>query len=128
ARGRAHSAITAIAISRGGPYPLPSAGGVRAPHTQAWPDARAAGRLDRLAHAQVKALEQAGDAVGLHFKPVARAQLGQLLGLSLQHAAHVHELLEEALKTCRGDDLQDARRLVAGVPEGVPLIARLEDQ
>ena len=33
-----------------------------------------------------------------------------------------------AFEPCGGDDLEDPRGLVAGVPERVPLAARLEDQ
>ena len=32
------------------------------------------------------------------------------------------------LEAAGGDDLEDPARLVAGVPEGVPLLARLEGQ
>jgi hypothetical protein len=57
--------------------------------------------------------------------PVAGGELDQRLRID---AAHVDELLEEVLEAGRGDDLQDPGRLVAGVPERVPLVARLEDQ
>src|SRR5205823_12330757 len=35
---------------------------------------------------------------------------------------------EETLEAGRGDDLEDPARLVPGVPEGVPLVAGLEDE
>ena len=38
------------------------------------------------------------------------------------------ELHEELLEPGRRDDLQDARRRVGGVPEGVPHVARLVDE
>jgi hypothetical protein len=38
------------------------------------------------------------------------------------------ELAKQLLEASRGDDLQDAGRLVASVPEGVPLPAGLEDE
>src|SRR4051794_22543035 len=74
--------------------------------------------------AQAVALEQAGDAVDVELDAVAlgerRARALRGLGLA--------ELVEEALEARRGDDLEDPRGLVAGVPERVPLVARLEDE
>jgi hypothetical protein len=62
------------------------------------------------------------------FEAVAGTELAQRLGISVGHAAEVDELGKELLEASGGDDLEDARRLVAAVPEGEPLIARLEDQ
>src|SRR5829696_6260956 len=42
--------------------------------------------------------------------------------------AGLSRLLEEVLESSGGDDLQYAARPVAGVPEGVPLVAGLEDE
>jgi hypothetical protein len=42
--------------------------------------------------------------------------------------AEVNELGEEAFEPCRGDDFEDSARLVAGVPERVPLSARFVDE
>ena len=43
-------------------------------------------------------------------------------------AAEVDQVSEESLEARGRDDLQDPGRLVAGVPERVPLVARLEDE
>ena len=59
---------------------------------------------------------------------VPRAQRGQLIRVRIDRAAEVREFFEEALEAGRGDDLEDPARLVARVPERVPLVARLEDQ
>jgi hypothetical protein len=42
--------------------------------------------------------------------------------------AGLRRFLEEVLESSRGDDLQDAARSVASVPEGMPLVAGFEDQ
>src|SRR5688500_10921885 len=47
---------------------------------------------------------------------------------SRPHAAGAAERAEELLEAGRSDDLEDPAGLVAGVPEGVPLVAGLEDQ
>jgi hypothetical protein len=65
---------------------------------------------------------------GCHLQAVALAELGERARVGVHGAAEVDELVEEALEARRGDDLEDPRRLVAGVPEGVPLVARLEEQ
>ena len=81
-----------------------------------------------LADDQAEALEQLGDGVRLHLQPVAGAQLSQFLGRGLQCSTHPVELLEELLEARRRDDLEDPAGRVAGVPEGVPLVARLVDE
>ena len=51
---------------------------------------------DRLAReAQCEALHQTGDAVGIHLKLVAGAEVGQRLGLGSGDATEVDELVEE---------------------------------
>ena len=91
--------------------------------------ARRAVALDGLAReAQIEALDEPGDAVRVHLELVAGAELGQDLRLGLRDAAEVDELCEESLEAGRRDDLQESRWLIAGVPEGVPLVAGLEDQ
>jgi hypothetical protein len=77
---------------------------------------------------QAEALDEAGDAVGIHLQRVARAELRERLRRGRGGAAQVDELLEVALEAGRGDDLEDPRRLIARVPERVPLVARLVDQ
>src|SRR5918999_3074579 len=85
--------------------------------------------LDRLAgEDDAEPLDQARNRVRLHLELVAGAKLGQGLRRRCGHATHVGELLEEALEPGGRDDLEEPRGLVAGVPEGVPLVARLEDQ
>src|SRR5919109_785552 len=59
---------------------------------------------------------------------VARAERGQLIRVSIDRTAHVREPREEAPEPRRRDDLEDPARLVARVPEGVPLVAWLEDE
>ena len=49
-------------------------------------------------------------------------------GSACDRAAQVVQLTEEALEAGRRDDLEDPARLVARVPERVPLVARLEDE
>src|SRR5438067_2037515 len=78
----------------------------------------------RVAHA----VDEPRDALGVHLERIAGAELGQRLRLGLCDAAEVDELVEEPLEAGRGDDLEDPRRLVSGVPECVPLVAGLEDQ
>src|SRR5213082_2620316 len=48
--------------------------------------------------------------------------------VDLGDASQVDELLEEPLESRGGDDLENPRRLLARIPERVPLVARLEDQ
>src|ERR1035437_10125053 len=89
----------------------------------------AAVALARLAgEAQIEALDELGNAVGVHLELVADAELGQGLWVGLCDAAEVDKLAEESLEAGGRDDLQKPRREIAGVPEGVPLVARLEDQ
>jgi len=71
--------------------------------------------------------------------PVAHqeADLEILLRALIQTSRHgdreswiteVDKFGEEPLEAGRGDDLQYPRRSITGVPEGVPLVAGLEDQ
>src|SRR5215217_5756505 len=85
-------------------------------------------QLEPLPDHQVEALEQLGDALELEVMAVALPERRQLLGVRVHGAAHRVELLEELLEACRGDDLEDPARLIPSVPEGVPLVARLEHE
>src|SRR5438046_481065 len=67
-------------------------------------------------------------AVGLDLEAVAGPQRPELAGIEVRSLHEGTELVEEMLEAPRRDDLQDPARLVAGVPEGVPLVARLERQ
>ena len=58
----------------------------------------------------------------------ADVPLDQSLRLGARDAPEVDQCREEPLKPRRGDDLEDPRRLIASVPERVPLAAWLEDQ
>jgi len=49
-------------------------------------------------------------------------------GLRVGRGSEAPERAEQLFQPRRGDDLQDGGRLVAGVPEGVPLPPRFEDQ
>src|SRR5581483_1642533 len=80
---------------------------------------------ERLAHPQPEALYELGNRVRLHLERVALAQPCELVRVGVHGAAEVGELPEELLEAGRRDDLEDAARLVAGVPERVPLVTRL---
>ena len=87
----------------------------------------------RLAHVQHRVVEpvllaQPRDALGLELEPVAGAELRELRGVELPAAEDRPELVEVMLEAARRDDLEDPAGLVAGVPERVPLVARLERQ
>jgi hypothetical protein len=66
-------------------------------------------------------LAQAAGAVQIHLGAVARLVV-------LGRADARGELVDVVLKAGGRDDLQDPTGAVAGVPEGVPLVARLERQ
>src|SRR5690349_24146387 len=72
-----------------------------------------------------EAYDEVRHAVGPHLELVARAQVGQRVLGGGDGAAQRDELGEEPLEAGRRDDLEDPTRLVAGVPERVPLAARL---
>ena len=85
--------------------------------------------LDRLTgEAQIEALNESRDARRVHLEPVAGAEVSQDLRLGPGDASEVDEFAEEALEAGGGDDLQDPGGFIAGVPERVPLVARLENQ
>src|SRR5262245_28102637 len=77
---------------------------------------------------QAEALDQLRDRVRSHLQAVPLAQFCDRFRARHDHTTNVRELLEEALETGRRDDLEDPARLVAGVPERVPLVARLVDE
>src|SRR5436190_18223251 len=81
-----------------------------------------------MAQLQTEALEQAGDRLRPHLEAVPLAELCDRLRAGRNHTAHSGQLREEALEAGGRDDLEDPARLVAGVPEGVPLAARLEHE
>lgn len=85
--------------------------------------------LDRLTgEAQIKAVNEPRDALRVHLEPVAGAEVSQDLRLGPGDAPEVDEFAEEPLEAGGGDDLQDPGGFIAGVPESVPLVARLENQ
>src|SRR5918996_760985 len=108
------------------PQPPRRSGWKNVPRTISWSRRPAAG--ERLADPQPEALDQLGHALELEVMAVARAERGQLIRVRIDRAAHIRELAEEALEAGRRDDLEDPAGLVAGVPERVPLVTRLEDQ
>src|SRR5712691_5914663 len=75
---------------------------------------------------QAEALAQTGDARRVHLEGVALAELGEGREIGLARGIDLGEPAEEVLETCRRDDLDDLAWCVAGVPESVPLVARLE--
>ena len=65
--------------------------------------------------AQLVRLAQIRDAGEVHFETVPRSDR------SPGRAVRAPDLIELVLETSGGDDLEDAARSVAGIPEGVPL-------
>ena len=66
------------------------------------------------------------DSLGFHFQAITLTQTAHNSGLNIGDTAHVRKLAEEALKASWSNDLEDAGRFVTGVPECMPLVARLE--
>ena len=63
-------------------------------------------RSDRFSgKAQIEALDEARDAVGVHLEFVAGTEVRQVLRVGVSDAAKVDELREESLKAARRDDL-----------------------
>jgi hypothetical protein len=71
-------------------------------------------------------LDQVRDTTEIEFDIVPRCEGKNLFWIKRRLATG--QLHEVTLKPGRRDDFQDARRLVARIPEGMPLIAWLEDQ
>jgi hypothetical protein len=89
-----------------------------------WFIARRGGRAKSAPReAQIEALDQPVDA-WVHLELVAGAEVGQGLGLGLSDSSELDEFGEESLEAGRRDDLEKPRRLIAGVPESVALVAR----
>ena len=76
--------------------------------------------------AQTEALDKARHARGVHLETIAGTQVGQDLRLRVGDTPEVDKFAEEPLEASRRDDLEDPRWLIAGIPEGVPLIAGLK--
>ncbi len=72
-------------------------------------------------------LEKAGNCLGLHLEPIALTKGAERLRLRLCDASELNQLAEELFETSRGDDFEQAGRLITCVPERVPLIARFKD-
>ncbi len=81
-----------------------------------------------LAEHQAEAPAQLGNALELEVDGVLHAELLHLRRSGSHCPARIHELVEELLEPRRSDDLEDSAFLVAGVPERVPLSARLVDE
>src|SRR5689334_8121327 len=92
------------------------------------PTSRRPATGEGFADPQPETLEEVWNPVWLHLEAVALSELREGFRIGLGDAAHLDELLEEALESGRRDDLEDPARLVARVPERVPLVAWLEDQ
>src|SRR4029077_2377454 len=70
---------------------------------------------------------EAGDAFRVHLEGVAGAEICEAGEVGAAFGGvDVGQLTEEVLEACGRDDLDDLAGRVAGVPERVPLIARLE--
>src|ERR1017187_5815074 len=76
--------------------------------------------------AHAEALDEAGDARGVHLERVALAEFAERRGVRLRDATEVDELGKEALDAGRRDDLKNPAGGVPGVPERVPLSAGLQ--
>src|SRR5215218_494594 len=75
-----------------------------------------------------EAAAELGQGLRPHVEGVPAAELAEGLRVGCAGGRQRRELGEELLEAGRGDELEDPRRLVAGVPERVPLAARLVDQ
>src|SRR5947209_6669588 len=90
----------------------------------------AAGKVpaSRSAKPEAVLLEQTRDAADVELQPVACRDVRRARGVGWPVARQLAHLVEIALEAGRRDDLEQSRRAVAGIPERVPLGARLEDQ
>jgi hypothetical protein len=77
---------------------------------------------------QIEALHQVRNAGRVHLQPVSLAELSEGVRIELCYSAASEQLAEELLKTGRRNQLNDTRRLITRVPEGVPLVTRFEYQ
>ena len=75
-----------------------------------------------------KSLDQSWHAAGIHLYCIALAQAGEELWTRIDYTSRIAQFAEELLEASRRDDLQNSCRVVTSIPEGVPLIAGLEDQ
>jgi hypothetical protein len=83
--------------------------------------------LDRLTKAQAEALEKLRDALRVHLEPISFAERSKGLRRGIPGSAEFDKLGKVPFKPCRRDDLEDSCRLLAGVPERMPLVTRLEN-
>jgi hypothetical protein len=84
-------------------------------------------KLQRLAgEGQSEALQESGDALGVHREAVSLRECSQDLWLDLGGAAEIYELGEVRFESRRRDDLEESRGLIASVPEGMPLLRGLK--
>src|SRR5690242_14253421 len=83
---------------------------------------------ERYAYPQAETLQQLGDRLRPRLERVAPDQFSELVGAGLERAAQRGEFAEVPFEASRRDDLEDPARDITGVPERVPLVARLEDE
>ena len=73
-----------------------------------------------------KRLSSSGMLWGAHFEAISFGEGAQGLGVSFRGPAKFDEFGEVVLEARRRNNLKDSRVLVTGVPERVPLMARLK--
>ena len=84
--------------------------------------------LDRLANPKTESFQELWNRLRIDLEPISLSERAKGFRRSHPRAAQCYELSEVLLKPCRRDDLQNPRRLIAGVPERMPLVARLENE
>ncbi len=77
---------------------------------------------------ETEPLDESWNTLRVQLETVTRAEFTHALRLRPSHAAEIEEFGEEPFEAGWRDDLQDPSGLIAGIPEGMPLIARLEDE
>src|SRR3954447_6267633 len=98
------------------------------PETRPHANPSSRSRGNRIWHPKVEAREQIGNRLRPDLEPVTGCDGTELSRFDRAEPAHFDQLVEVLLESAGRDDLQDSRRLVGRVPEGVPLIARLVDE
>src|SRR2546421_6234467 len=68
------------------------------------------------------------DALRVELEPIASSEHGELWRREVGRSEPRCELIEEVLEASGRDDLEDPAGVIVGVPERVPLLARLEDE
>jgi hypothetical protein len=92
-------------------------------------EVRLDGRLGRLAEGHPEALAEAGERLEVELEAVGGAERGAATrGSAGPRPGRRRRAPRRTSRSRPGDDLEDPARLVAGVPERMPLVARLVDE